>query len=377
MNERILHLRSSGGLYGAEQVILNLARELNALDCTNHIVCFNNISQDPHLELLDEAKKTKLSAFAIDCRGRFDRQVATRIRELIRSNDIDVLHCHDYKARLFGLWAAKGLDLRKIATNHLWTRSSLRIRAYEAIDGMLFNGFDSVVAVSELIEDECRPYMFRKNRLTCIPNGIDPRRFALDNREEQRKATRAQLGLKENDLVIGNVARLSIEKDQAMLLRAFKTLTELSTEQSHRLLIVGDGPDKDALIALSEQLGIGDQCLFAGVRNDIPQMLNCLDVYVQSSKREGLPIVILEAMAAATAIVSTKAGGVPKVIADREHGRLVDIGDADQLAQVLNEVLSNGDDRRKLGQRARHLVEAQFSAHAMAKRYLEFYRGTT
>src|ERR1700687_3171744 len=100
MNERILHLRSSGGLYGAEQVILNLGRELNTLGCTNHIVCFNNTTQDPHLELVEEAKRTHLSAFAVDCRGRFDRHTVKSIRDIIRSKDIDVIHCHDYKSRL-------------------------------------------------------------------------------------------------------------------------------------------------------------------------------------------------------------------------------------------------------------------------------------
>ena len=103
MNEKILHLRSSGGLYGAEQVILNLARELNTLGCTNHIVCFNNITQDPHLELVDEARRANLSAFAVDCRGALDRQTVKGIREIIRSKDIDVIHCHDYKACAFGL----------------------------------------------------------------------------------------------------------------------------------------------------------------------------------------------------------------------------------------------------------------------------------
>jgi glycosyltransferase involved in cell wall biosynthesis len=375
MNPKILHLRSSGGLYGAEQVILNLVRELNTLGCANHIACFNNISQGPHLELLDEARKNNLSAFAVDCRGRFDRQAVKGIREIISSKEIDVLHCHDHKARLFGLWAAKGLDIRKIATNHLWTRANLRLRAYEAIDGLLFNGFDKVIAVSELIEDECRPFLLRKEKLSCIPNGIDPRRFALSQREENRRLTRAQLGLQESDLVIGNIARLSMEKDQAMLLRAFKILTGLSKQQSYRLLVVGDGPDELDLITLAKELGIQDRCLFAGVRTDIPQLLNCLDVYVQSSRREGLPIVILEAMASATAIVSTKAGGIPQVITDREHGRLVEIGDEDQLAGVLHEVLSNADERQRLGQQARHLVEAQYSAHAMAERYLELYRG--
>ena len=104
----ILHLRSSGGFYGAEQVILNLARELDILGCTDHILCLNN-AQNPHLELVERAKKANLSAFAVDCRGRFDRQTVATIREIIKSKNVDVIHCHDYKTRLFGLCAVRGL----------------------------------------------------------------------------------------------------------------------------------------------------------------------------------------------------------------------------------------------------------------------------
>ena len=116
--------------------------------------------------------------------------------------------------------------------------------------------------------------------------------------------------------------------------------------------MVGDGAEEHNFITLAQELGIHNQCLFTGIRTDVPQILNCLDVYVQSSRREGLPMIILEAMASQAAIVSTKAGGIPKVIADREQGRLVEIGDADQLAHVLNDVLSDADERKKLGQQS-------------------------
>jgi len=376
MNEHILHLRSSGGLYGAEQVILNLAWELNTMGCTNHLVCFNNI-KNPHLELVEEARKANLSAFAVECRGLLDRHTVRNIRELIIGKNIDVIHCHDYKSCVFGLSAARRLKLKRVATNHLWTRSSVKLRVYEAIEALLYNGFDRVVAVSEAIEAECRPFILKKDKLTFIPNGINTRRFSLANREEERKSTRAQLGLKETDLVVGNIARLSIEKDQSLLLHAFKVLTGLSKERSHKLLIVGDGQEERHLLTLARELGIGDRCLFAGVRKDIPQILNCLDVYVQSSRREGLPIIILEAMASEVAIVSTKAGGIPKVIVDKEQGRLVEIGDVEQLAHVLDDVLKNPADRKRLGQRARDTVETHFSSRVMAERYLDLYRGTT
>ena len=220
MNEKILHLRSSTGLYGAEHVILNLARELNALGCNNHVACFHNVHR-PHLELLEHARAANVSALTVDCRGAVDRQAVESIRRIIQREDVDVIHCHDYKTRVFGYWAAKGLRVGRVATNHLWTRSTFRSRVYEGVDGLFYNGFHKVVAVSELIEHECRQFILNKHKLIYIPNGIDPTLFSIPDRDEARRATRAQLGLHEDDLVIGNFARLSAEKDQALLLRAF------------------------------------------------------------------------------------------------------------------------------------------------------------
>jgi glycosyltransferase involved in cell wall biosynthesis len=143
------------------------------------------------------------------------------------------------------------------------------------------------------------------------------------------------------------------------------------------LLLVGDGPEEHALAVLAEELGIRNRCVFTGVRSDIPEILNCLDVYVQSSTREGLPIIILEAMASSAAIVTTTAGGIPDVIKDREEGRLVEMGDADRLARVVDELLKDPDERRRLGRQARRTVETHFSARVMAQRHLEVYRGIT
>jgi glycosyltransferase involved in cell wall biosynthesis len=280
MDTTILHLRSSAGFYGAEQVILNLARELVQLGCTTHIVCINN-TRNPHLELLEEAKKANLSAFAVECRGFYDRRTVENIREIITSKGVDVIHCHDYKTCLLGLVAASGLNVGKVATNHLWTRSNLKLRVYATIEGLLYNRFDKVVAVSDDIEKECRSFLLRKDKLTTIPNGIDLRRFALANRTQDRRSTRAQLGLAEHDVVIGNIARLSIEKEQAVLLRAFKMLSGLSKDRSFKLLIVGEGEEEGNLRTLAEELGIHNQCVFAGYRTDIPQLLNAVDVYVQ------------------------------------------------------------------------------------------------
>jgi len=370
---KILHLRSSGGLYGAEQVILNLARELNALGCVNHVVCVNN-ARNPHRELVEEAKRVGISASAIDCTGVFDAATVRHISDIIREKSIEVVHCHDYKACIFGLSAAKGMKVKKIATNHLWTRADLKLRLYETIEGLAYNWFDRVVAVSKIIEKECRPFIFKKEKLTFIANGIDLNRFTLDKKEGARSATRAQLGLKNEDIVIGNMARLSIEKDQANLLRAFKGLTEVFKDRSFRLLIAGDGPERGNLERLAQELGIKERCSFLGVRNDGPQILNALDIYVQSSAREGLPIVILEAMASSLPIVSTKAGGIPQVIRHEDTGLLVEIGDAKAFTDAMARLVQDRALRERIAANARRIVETDYAAGVMAKKYLAVYQ---
>ena len=152
---KILHLRSSGGFYGAESVILNLSRSIRAYGIESHICCINN-QKNPHTELVDRAKEQGLEAFSILCRGLFDRQTVKSIHDLIVQKNIDILHCHDYKADILGVLACRGLNIKRVATNHLWTHAGFKLRFYEFIDGLFLNKFHKVIAVSDKNADETR-----------------------------------------------------------------------------------------------------------------------------------------------------------------------------------------------------------------------------
>ena len=169
---KILHLRSSGGFYGAESVILNLSRSIRVYGIESHICCINN-QKNPHTELVDRAKEQGLGAFSVVCRGLFDRQTVKSIHDLIVQKNIDILHCHDYKADILGVLACHGLNTKLIATNHLWTRADFKLRLYEFIDGLFLNKFHKVIAVSDKIADETRCFLWDKKKVEVIYNGID------------------------------------------------------------------------------------------------------------------------------------------------------------------------------------------------------------
>ena len=384
---KILHLRSSRGMYGAENVILNLAKESKRMGIDAKILCINSIA-NPNADLVTHSKELGLDACSIDCIGLYDPQSIKEIRDIIINENFNIIHCHDYKACFFGLRATKGLKVKKVATNHLWTRATWRLRLYELLEGIMYNWFDKVIAVSEKIEHECRPFIIKKEKAGMIPNGIDCGKFAIKGNGEVRIENRKKLGLNENDIVIGNFARLSVEKNQECLLRALALLKKkigngkaerdqlpsLDPQSSIKLLFAGDGPERGNLEKLVEDLDLKDDVLFLGVRDDIPELFSAIDIYAQPSLREGLPMILLEAMAAGIPIVATDVGGVSTVIRHKETGFLIEPRGVDGLVDAVAWIIDNRKVRiEEIVNNAKSLVENEYSSQVMAKEYISVY----
>jgi len=413
---KILHLRSSGGLYGAEMVILNMARELNRMGCDNHVVCINNL-KNPHSELLDEAGKYGVEASSVDAMSLLDFETFKDIRKKIAAGGFDVIHCHDYKASVYGLFASIGFKIKRVATNHLWDKVDAKLWLYQRIEGLLYNFFDSIIAVSEEVKRDVRPFIIRKSKIEVICNGIDVSRFARQTtdhrpqteekslqsvvgRLQSKKELRNKFGLEDNDFVIGIVGRLARQKGHETLLKAFKKLLQSSLEPQRpsapvrgveavtgelgnrgtgeptsklRLLVVGDGPLEDSLKKLCADLGlcfinvhdftpapsisgVEPQVIFAGVQTDMPTVYQALDLLVMPSLEEGLPMVLLEAMASGVPVVATPVGEIPAIIKDGETGFLVEPGSVDGLVTVLNKIFETLDTRHQAPDTGKPLV---------------------
>jgi glycosyltransferase involved in cell wall biosynthesis len=206
--------------------------------------------------------------------------------------------------------------------------------------------------------------------VSVIHNGIDPgRRVTTAERAAQREA----LGLPAHAVVFGTVARLDPVKDLTTLIAAFARVHVTAPES--RLVIVGDGPDEANLVRNVQAYGLTDAVTFAGFRRDARRLLPAFDVYVNSSTYEGIPLTVLEGMAASLPIVATAVGGTPEVVG-RDTGVLVPARDPDALATGMLGVLRSPR-RTALGLQGRQRVETLFSMPRMLSRYLAIYRAMT
>jgi glycosyltransferase involved in cell wall biosynthesis len=207
--------------------------------------------------------------------------------------------------------------------------------------------------------------------LRVIENGVDVELFRRD--AAARFGLRRKLGIPDAAWVVGTVGRLAPEKDHGLLLDAIAP--ELCDQ--HRLVIVGSGPEEERLRAHVSAGPAAPWVTLTGARSDVPRLLSAFDVFVLSSKTEGLPLVIPEAMAASLPVVSTAVGGIPSVVRDGETGLLVPPGDAAALRAALVSLHADRQRAHAMGTAARQLAEAQYSKQRMVSDYLALYQSHT
>lgn len=365
----ILHLRSSGGFFGAEGVILNLAKQLTFQGFPNYILNIKN-SRNPHEELVSEAHKFGIPAYSVVCNGRFDLKTFKEIRKFIIDHKINVLHCHDYKANFYGFLSSLFLGVKLVATNHLWTKETLILRCYEFLDALLLNFFDRVVAVSDQVCKDIKKTVFRKDAIATIYNGIDLNTY-VSNANSSVNLIKDEFGIKRQDKVVGAVGRLTNQKGFVYFLEAAKKVLDFMP--SVTFLIIGEGPLKNSLEEKAINLGIRDKVIIAGARSDMVSIYNSLDLFVLSSLREGLPLVLLEALAMKKPVVATNVGGVSKIIQNEETGILVESSDSSALAYSITKLLQDKKMSNRLALTGRRFVEENFSESAMAAKYKRLY----
>lgn len=360
---RVLQLLSSGGYYGAENMLLNLAASQEQAGCPSTLLLFYNAHQ-PNVDFYEQARRRGLPARMVRCEGRADWRVVRDIRWHIRTEAIDIVHAHGYKADVYGYLAARWEKKPIVATCHNWRDSSQALRWYNRLDRLVLKRFDAVGAVSEAVAATLRGAGMPGSRIKVIPNGVDVHAFH-DCRPSlpQLRASGAP--------VIGVVARLDLQKGFEYLLQAVRGLCDRFS--GLQVVIVGEGPDRAAIEGMVQQLGLESHVTLAGQRADMPGVYASMDIFVLPSLNEGLPMTVLEAMAASRVVVVTRVGAIPTVIADGETGLLVDPRDTSALTQAIARLLSDSDLREHLARQARAWVEQHYTADFMALKYKEIY----
>lgn len=368
---RVLQLISSAGYYGAEAVVVTLSKELNALGATSTLGVFHNLHL-PNLELFEIAQQHNLPVEIVACRGRMDWRTVREIRKLVERLKIDVIHTHGYKSHLYGYIAGRESSCAMVATCHGYhsafrdITARLRKRVYAGIESLLFRRFDRVVAVSQGLSDALRSAHVAPEKLAVIANGIDVDRFARAHPSADLLAAKA------GRLAVGVVGRLTEGKGHRQFLQAGRAI--LAAHPETVLMIIGDGPQREELEAYARELRIEQSTIFTGRREDMPSVYAALDVVVLPSLFEGMPVVVLEALAANRAMVATRVGAIPELVADNDTGLLVEAGDASALENAIRRLIVNPELRSVLGLRGSMRVTEGFSAGRMAREYLSIYK---
>jgi len=369
---RVLHLIDSAGVYGAEQVVLSLATELRQHGVST-ILGSLRLPGEGEKPIERAAAECGIPVWPIFARRGLDGNafytIAGRVAE-----GIDIIHSHGYKANILtALYAGRVCNVPTVSTLHGWTGTTplRRIWWYETVERRLLGRFDAVVAVNADMSDVSKIGARVRNRLVVIANGIAttaraPSELMTDFPELQRVeefCARAP--------TIVAAGRLSAEKGFQYLLDAIAMLSREGTRV--QLVIAGDGVLRHELAARAAQLGIADRVLFTGFVPDVAALFPLFDIFALPSMREGLPIVLLEAMRAGIPSIASSVGGIPELLGYGEYGVVVPPANPEKLADGLRALLNAPESARSVGQKARRRFEEKYTVSGMARRYLSLY----
>jgi glycosyltransferase involved in cell wall biosynthesis len=362
----VVHLTASTFYGGPERQMLGLARSL-AGACRTAFLLF--------------AEGGRCAAFAQQARCQgfearelvYDtphlRRALREVTDQLRRQRVDVLCCHGYKANLLGRIAARRCGIPAVAVSRGWTGESRRVRLYERLDRWNLRWMDRVVCVSEGQADKVRRAGVTSERIRVICNAVHAERFARP--DPSRREMMERMFPRPPRYLVGAAGRLSPEKGFGILLEGAARV--VAKDASVGFLHFGDGPLRGELQRRIDALGIEDRFVLAGFRSDLDQFMPFLDVLALPSFTEGMPNVVLEALAAGVPVVATAVGGTPEVVEDGVSGRLVPPGDPDVLAVCISSLLADDAARRRMAQRAQQRILTEFTFEAQARQYARLF----
>jgi glycosyltransferase involved in cell wall biosynthesis len=357
-----LHLISSSGYYGAENMLVTLAAGLPKVGCRTVVGVFRN-SGAVHLEVADQAKLRGISVEIVPCDGRWDRKTVDHIRRILSERHVQVVHTHGYKADVIGCAAVWPKRAALVATCHNWPDRRLSMRAYAALDRVILRRFDAVAAASEPVAEILRGWGIRQAQ--ALPNGVD-----MDSFDAARPTIR-NLIPEGCDRLIGFVGRMVPDKGGELLLRCVRTVAEKHPRAA--FAFVGDGPCRADWEALARQLGVSQRVVFTGFRKDMPGVYWSFDALVLPSLIEATPMCLLEGMACRVPVVATRVGSVPKIVLPGVTGLLVEPGDQAGLSAALCRLLRDPLLARRLGEQGRAHVARCYSSELSVSAYARLY----
>lgn len=363
---KVVHLLAPALTGGLESVVAALARSQEARGNTVFIapIVHGPPDEHPFVHSLSAAGR-KVVPIVCPVRGYLLERRA--VRQLVRAVAPDVVHTHGYRPDVVDGPVARRLHIPTVTTVHGFTGNGLRNRLYEWAQVRSYRRFGAVVAVSERLGTDLVSRGVPQDRVHVVRNAWEPERPLLD-RGEARRA----LGIQEDRKVVGWVGRLSSEKAPELALHAMAAWRDPSV----LLALIGQGGMSAELERTAEELGVADRVAWLGRVPDAARYMKGFDALFLTSRTEGTPMVLLEAMAAGIPIVTTAVGGIPEFLSG-EQAILTPSGDAEAMARGLTEVFHRPEDARARAARARQVLEKEFDVGGWVERYSHVYETVT
>jgi len=371
---RLLELRNTYKWGGGPDKTVLLSAERHDRDLVEVVVAYIRDVRDTEFCITDKARARGLTFYEIEERSKFDLRVLRALRDIVLQHNINLIHGHDYKSDLFAAmlrWWMGRQRFALVATAHAWVMLGLRGDLYRRLDLALMRRFDHLIAVSHATKNEMLAAGIPSELISVIHNAIDTDVWS------PRYATAAlkeELGLRPACLVIGYVGRIMPEKDLETWLRAAALVAQRYPEV--QFVLVGEGRDGSTLgqlQRLAAELKIAERVHFPGYRAHLLPVYGSFDLFVLSSRREGLPNSILEAMAVGLPVVTTDVAGTSELVVNGQTGYVVSQGDVDSLARAMVTLVADKQLRQRMGQAGRERIEHEFSFMHRLQRIEELY----
>jgi L-malate glycosyltransferase len=366
---RVCHLISGDLWAGAEVQMYTLAQSLGA---------------DPRISLSiiilnDKELAAKLRAIPVEItivdEAKYGfREIVNQASGALKNKSIDILHSHRYKENILAALLKKRLGIKRaVQTVHgapepMSGIRKVKARLYETINRYYTRRyFDRIITVSSDLQNQLKS-KYPPDRLINIHNSVNNANLKISkNRDQLLK----EFGIENDAIVIGTAGRMVPIKGYDIFLQMARLI--ISEFPNSRFLLVGDGPLLNDLKGQAASLGIVDKVIMPGFRRDIPDILNALDIFIISSHHEGIPMIVLEAMALNRAVVSTEVGGIKEIIEPEISGLFAEPGNPEALAEKCLKIIKDPSQRNKLQNAAGKRIKNEYSANIQKERLIELY----
>lgn len=365
-NVRVLHLISGGDSGGAKTHVLSLLHSLNE-HIRADLVCYMEA------EFSKEARELGIPTQVFD--GGFNIGLK-KTRELIENGNYDIVHCHGSRANLTGALLKEHFNIPFISTVHSdykldYLGRPMAAMTYGQLNKMALRRMDYRVCVSDQMRETLIGRGFEPNKLFPLYNGVD---FSRPKPSITRSEWFNDIGctFPEDSIVVGIAARFDAIKDVATTVRGFAGAAR--ENEKLRLLIAGDGRERDMLKALCTELGVRDKVFFAGWINGMDGYYASVDINAISSLSETFPYAVTEAARAGIPTVASRVGGLPKLIINGETGMLFEPRDHETMTRCILALANDDKLRKKLGRAVYEKAKREFSTESTCQRQLKIYR---